>query len=108
MPWYLDSDQLVTIDGLADPVTGTYVNTATITVTMYQADGTTQVTGQSWPLTLSYVSSSNGNYRGMLEDTRVLEEGKIYWLDVEADAGGGLIKSWRWYDVARYRTPADD
>lgn len=108
MPWYLESDQLLQIDGLRDPVTGNYVNTAVISVTMYEADGITTVTGQTWPLVLSYVATSNGNYNGLLQDDRVLVDGQIYWIEIVANAGGDLIKTWRWHDVARYRVPADD
>ena len=107
MPWFLESAQLLKVDGLRDPTTGQYVNTATIRATMYESNGTTVVAGQAWPLVLSYVSASNGNYNGVLQDDRVLVEGRVYWLEVEADAGGDVIKTWRWHDVARYRTPED-
>lgn len=108
MPWFLHSDQLLEVDGLLDPTTGTYVNTATVRATMYEADGLTTVGGMTWPLTLSYVPTSNGDYNGLLEDGRELTEGNTYWLELTADAGGDLIKKWRWHDVARYRVPADD
>lgn len=107
MPWYINSDQLLSVDGLSDPVTGAYVNNASVTATMYEADGVTEVQGVTWPLTVSYVSSSNGNYNGVLDDSRVLVEGNLYWIEVEADAGNDLIKTWRWRDVARYGTPDD-
>lgn len=108
MAWYIGSDQLLTVSGLKDPVTNAFVNTATVRATMYHADGTTQVVGQPWPLVLSYAPASSGNYAGILEDGRELVDGRTYWIELTADAGGDLIKKWRWSDVARYRVPADD
>lgn len=108
MPWFIGSDQLLEVTGLRDPVTGSYVNGATISVTMYESDGISEVSGQSWPLTLSYVSGSDGDYNGVLQDDRVLVDGRLYWIGISVDAGGDLIKKWRWQDVARYRTPDDD
>jgi hypothetical protein len=108
MPWFIGSDQLLEVSGLKDPVTGLYVNNATVRATMYEADGTTAILGQAWPLVLSYVLASDGNYNGILEDGRELVDGRFYWIDLEADAGSDLIKTWRWRDVARYRVPSDD
>jgi hypothetical protein len=105
MPWFVGSDQLVTIEGLRDPATNAYVNTATIEVTMTDAEGTA-VAGQTFPLLLDYISSSNGNYQGLLEDTRELVDGQLYWLEITANAGG-LVKTWKWADVARYRKQTD-
>jgi hypothetical protein len=108
MPWFIGSDQLLEVAGLKDPVTGAYVNTATVRATMYEPDGVTVVQGQTWPLTLSYVAASDGDYNGILEDGRDLKDGRLYWIELTADAGGDLIKKWRWSDTARYRVPADD
>ena len=105
MAWYINNDQLLKVEGLRDPVTSAYVNAAIIEATMYESDGVTPVSGQSWPLTLDYVSASNGNYQGLLEDGRVLTYGEIYWIEVRADAGSDLIKTWRWSDRAIHRGP---
>ena len=107
MPWFIGSDQTLSVSGLRDPITGLYVNTATVRATMYDALGV-QVAGQTWPLVLSYATASNGNYSGILEDGRVLKDSFLYWIEIEADAGSDLIKKWRWSDVARHRIPADD
>ncbi len=56
----------------------------TVTATLVDEDGTT-VTGQTFPLTLSYVAASNGNYRGVLEDDLNLTESASYWVQVTAD-----------------------
>lgn len=107
MPWWIESDQLLTVGGLRDTVTGAYVNMATVEATMYEADGLTEVGGQTWPLALSYVPASDGDYVGILQDARMLEDGRVYWIEVVADAGADVIKTWRWRDVARYPIPAD-
>ena len=106
MPWWIDSDQLLSVSGLRDPTTGNYINTATVRASMEDVTGAA-VSGQTWPLTLDYTPASNGDYTGLLEDGRMMTEGQIYWMDLTADAGGDLIKHWRWPDVARYRGKDD-
>jgi hypothetical protein len=99
MPWKMESDQLLTVTGLVDPTTSTFVNDATVEATMTDMDGV-EVVGQSWPLTLAYVAASDGDYQALLEDDRVLIEGQFYFCEMVADAGGDLIKTWKWKDVA--------
>lgn len=64
---YQDNDQYIEIDGLADELTGSYFNAATVTATLIDTAGLVGLAGSTvtgFPLTLSYVSASNGNYRG--------------------------------------------
>lgn len=74
--------------GLVD-IEGDFINTATVTVTLYEADGTTEVVGETWPLSMSYVAASDGVYRGTLQDGLTLLDGAIYKADVIADDGPG-------------------
>ena len=62
------------------------------------------VSGQSWPLTLAFVSSSNGDYKGTLEDNLVLTEGETYTAEINADAGNDQIANWSILFTAKKRT----
>lgn len=54
--------------GLKDEQTGAYIENATVTAAVKTK--TTQAVGQSWPLSLFYVSVSDRVYRGILEVAR--------------------------------------
>jgi multidrug efflux pump subunit AcrB len=66
---------------------GGYVNTATVTMTLYNSAGTA-VTGAS-NLPLSYVTGTDGRYEGTLPSTLSLTPGASYLLVVTIDPGGG-------------------
>lgn len=90
---YVDNDNIITLVGLKNKVSGAWINDATVTVTLQDEDGN-EVSGQSWPATLSYVSSSNGNYRATLEDVLNLLPDVEYTAEVTADGGPGLKGAW--------------
>lgn len=90
---YDANDMLLSVTGLRNAATAAYLNSATVTATLVDALGVT-VTGQSFPLTLAYVASSNGNYRGTLEDTLNTIVGDILTAQVTADAGPALRGYW--------------
>ena len=74
----------VLLEGLKNGTTNEYINDATVTVVIYESDGATEVTGQSWPVTMGYVTSSNGNYRGIVSaDSNIVTGGK-YVIKVNA------------------------
>ena len=72
-----------------DPRTLAYINNATVTCTLKDANGV-NVVGQSWPLTLVYVSGSNGLYRGILEEELVLVGQAPYFAHIDVDAGSDV------------------
>lgn len=101
---YLSADNLLKVSGLIDQASGgTYQNAATVTATVKNRAGHA-VTGQTWPLTLTYVPASDGQYEGVLEDAMVLKEGTEYFCEVTADAGAGKRAFWRLPLVAQYAT----
>lgn len=76
---YISSDNLVTVDGLTDEATGSYVNDATVTAKLTtDSAGVSTVSGSS--ITLSYVAASDGKYRGEMPYTVSLTEGTTYYL----------------------------
>ena len=88
---YLNSDNVITLDGLYDNVGLAYENTATVNVTLTDINGT-EVSGETWPLLMNYVSASNGKYRATLTDSLTLSEG-TYTATITADAGAGQYRT---------------
>lgn len=66
-PLYIGNDNRVRLVGLRD-ADDTYQNSAVVEVTLKDADGN-NLSGQTWPLTLTYIASSNGDYSEVLQDT---------------------------------------
>ena len=81
----LGSDNLVSLTGLLDVVTSLYVNAATVSAVLTDATATVITT-----ITLVYITSSNGNYQGILPAsiTSTLANGVIYFVTVTATASG--------------------
>ena len=79
----LNSDNTIELRGLRNAVTGQAVTTATVTaVTTYNG---VNVSGITWPITLSHVS--NGLYRANIPNEVNLVTGREYKALVVADAG---------------------
>ena len=90
----IGNDQTLTVTGIRDEITDAYINDAAVTAIVKNPDGT-EVSGQDWPLTLAYVTSSNGNYAGNLEDTLELVPLRPYIIEITIDAGGGRVAKFR-------------
>lgn len=103
---YIDNDNILRVTGLADSISAAYMNAATVTVTLYESDGVTEVTGQSWPQTMAYEAGSNGNYRITLFDTLVLTHNRKYLAIVEAD--NGTNEKGHWEILVRAQTRKTD
>lgn len=87
---YISSDNLVTVDELTDPITGSYVNDATVTSKLTtDAAGASTVTGSN--ITLTYVTSSNGKYQESMPSSVSLTEGTNYYHFVTAASGSKNI-----------------
>ncbi len=87
------NDNLLEVRGLRDEVAGSYLNSATVSVTVIDATGA-NVGGASWPMALAYVTGSNGNYRGTLPYTLGIAEGSRYTAIVQVNGGPGLVGRW--------------
>ena len=98
----VDNDNVIQVTGLKNLVDDTYQNSATVTVTLKDSDGV-DVVGETWPLTLTYVASSNGNYGANLADTLSLVDGCKYTGTVIADAGANGKAQWEEEVIARTR-----
>lgn len=86
---YTANDTVIEVKGLKNEVTGAFLNSATVTATLVDAAGS-QVAGETWPKTLSYVTGSDGIYRATLPYTMSLAAGGRYEAQITANGGSGL------------------
>jgi hypothetical protein len=99
---YIANDNVLELTGLQNSVSDAYQNSATVTVTVTDSAGT-DVVGETWPVTLVYVSGSNGDYRANLTDSLVLTDGSKYAATITADAGANGLATWTEDLIARTR-----
>lgn len=99
---HVGNDEILELQGLRNELTAGYLNAATVTVTLVDADGA-QVTGDTWPKTLTYVTGSNGIYRCTLVYGLGLTAGGRYTAQLTANAGSGLRARWDMECQARER-----
>lgn len=90
---YKDNEHLVELDGLQNAADDSYLNAATVTLTIKDAGGV-NVTGETWPKTMSYVSTSNGKYRATVADALAIVPGRAYTAHITAEASG-LTGNWQ-------------
>lgn len=79
--------------GLRNAATGTYVNDADVTVTVRDKAGS-EVLGETWPLTMDYVTGSQGDYRGVISHETALAAGQWYTAEITANADGASVAFW--------------
>jgi len=91
---YVSNDNLLKLNGLQNGDDLSYMNSADVTATLLEADGVTEVTGETWPIVLAYEAASNGNYKATLTDVLVLTAKKKYFCNLVADGGAGLHADW--------------
>lgn len=94
------------INGLKSEVEDTFLNDATITVTIKDANGV-DVAGEPWPQTMTYLAGSDGNY--VLGLTRNLDfsNGAKYTAFIDADASDTATERfahWQFPFTAQTRT----
>lgn len=90
---FKDNDMVLEVSGLQNEVSREYLNAASVTVSLADAAGAA-VSGATWPLSLSYVTSSNGVYRVTLADSLGISDEAKYIATVTADAGDKLRATW--------------
>ena len=85
------SDNLLTLSGLLNEATTTYLSAATVTVVLTDKDTGTQIPGSTWPATMALMASSSGNYQATLSHNLTTVVGQRIEARITAnDAGTGL------------------
>lgn len=100
---YVGNDNVITLNGLIDS-DGSYVNSATVVVTLVEANTLVEIVGESWPLTMTYIAASNGDYKATLADTLAISNGDELTAYVDADGGAGKHAYWEIPVLAETRT----
>jgi hypothetical protein len=80
---YISNDTQIDVTGLSNADDSSYLNTATVTATLKDASGA-EVSGVSWPLTLSYETASDGNYSATIDKAISVVDGASYFLEITA------------------------
>ena len=99
---YDGNTNAVFIDGLRNSATNTYVNDATVQLTLVDADDV-EVTGETWPVSGTYLSGSDGDYQAVISTSASLTVGRKYTAKVTATSGG-VTGYWEIPVVVRRRT----
>lgn len=94
MTAFVQNSNVLELQGLKDAITNAYINDATVTVTIVNAATGATVAGQSWPMTMTYVPASSGNYRAILADTISFTAKTKYKAKITANAGVGRVGYW--------------
>ncbi len=97
----IGSDNLVRLDTLTNYSSGAYVNNATVTFTLKDANGSvvSSLSGQS----MAYVAGSNGRYEGTVPSTAALTLNALYTIEITA-LGAGYTLFRKLSCVAKYRS----
>lgn len=100
---YVGNTSIIELDGLADQ-DGVYQNDATVTLeTLVDKRTGAEVQGISLPLTLSYVSGSNGKYQGMIPHDADVTAGRVYIATILAISSAGQRAQWTETVLAQVR-----
>ena len=81
---YVANTNNLELNGLKSDLENTFINDATVLVTIYDNTGT-EVSGVTWPLQMTYVLASDGNYVLGLTHDLPLVNGKLYKAFIDAD-----------------------
>lgn len=81
----------------------TLVRSATVAFTLVESGTLTQVTGQTWPSSMTLTNSETAHWIGPLVNSLVLAQSQFYQANVTFDIPGGIRQSWRVPIQAIYR-----
>lgn len=105
---YVGNTSIIEVDGLADQ-DGAYQNDAAVTLQSLVDKRTgVAVSGVTVPLTLSYVASSNGKYRGTIPHDADVTAGRVYIATILAISGAGQRAQWTETVLAQVRSSSSN
>ncbi len=103
--FYAASDNYILVEGIQNVSDSSYINSGTVSLYLYDSAGV-EITGQTWPLVMSYIAASDGDWDGNVRDDANLTVGQVVKVVIIADGGAGLTR--RYVDHARVKEVADD
>ena len=99
---YINNDNEVRLVNLTD-LDGVAVADATVTITVQDLTGT-NVTGATFPMTMTYDNTTDSDYAATLPESLVLENGAKYKGVITASTPSALNGEWTCTYIARTRT----
>ena len=95
MTAFVANTNVLELRGLQEAIDETYVNNATVSVTVKDDCGD-NVAGQTWPATMVYVTGTDGDYRFILFNTVELQAGKRYFAEITVNGPSNEVGFWRY------------
>lgn len=95
---YVDNDNTILLEDLYDTVAADFIDDATVTWVLTDTAGATVASGS-----LTYVATTDGTYRGNIEEDEDLTAGAVYELTVTAAASGDRNGEWNCKYTAKKR-----
>jgi hypothetical protein len=86
---FVGNTNLLELSDTTDEITDTFINDATVVATVVDEDGV-EVGGETWPLSMPYVTGSDGLYRGALDPGIEFIAGECYIARITATDGGSV------------------
>jgi len=86
---YVDNDNCISLEGLTDKLNGGFIDDATVEVTLRDRTDTTEIAGETWPLSMPYIVDSAGVYTAVIESAVNLVAGETVIATVIVTTPGG-------------------
>ncbi len=93
---YTGNPNLLELIGFDDQITGAFINDAVVTGTIVDQEGA-DVGGVAWPLSMAYVTGSDGDYRATVPPEAEFIAGDCYIAEVTATDSGTVIGYWQYH-----------
>lgn len=108
---WVGNTNIIEVRGLQDALTEDYIASATVEVTIKDAEGVEVETlegetEQEWPTAMDYVEGSEGIYRAALSHALDMTAGETYYAHIDAedeDSDGAGVGHWEFAFVAKVR-----
>ena len=91
--WYGENDHSLALDGLKNGLTDSYINNATVQAELLDNAGS-QIAGVVQPITLEYVTDSDGKYRATINKVLDVDPRDRIVAKITAVASGPLNATW--------------
>lgn len=102
MTAFVANTNVLELTGLKEETTEAFINNAVVTVTIKDTEGT-DVVGATWPLTMDYVATSDGDYRAYVSEALTLIANTKYIAYIDADGGANRFGHFEFHFKALVR-----
>ena len=101
---YYQNDTVISMTNVRNSVSGELINNATIRILGIKEYGTTtQVDEETFPITLTHVTGSQGRYQGVLPHTLNLLPNTRYTISIQANTVDQMQSYWEFSFTCRLR-----